>query len=60
MIISDLAKKILEVEAAMHRGCYVKLITLPESIGGAASVQIIDIKKLEIEDDGSLTIVVEN
>lgn len=42
-----------------NKNVNVKIQTIPESIGGPIGIQNVSIKKCEIEDDGTLTIVVE-
>lgn len=51
-IINNLTKSDLPVN--------IRIDTLPESIGGGTMSCFVDIKKIECEDDGSITIVVEN
>ena len=43
-----------------YKSVNVRIKTLPESIGGAVGVQDVSVTNLEVEDDGTLTIVVEN
>lgn len=59
MRLADIIKTMLLPEAKLDGTCQVKIKTIPESIGSAVSIQLVDIKKVEIEDDGNLTIVVE-
>lgn len=59
MRLADIIKTMLLPEAKLDGSCQVKILTIPESIGGAVGIRFVDIKKVEIEDDGNLTIVVE-
>lgn len=56
--IADLHQFIIGNPTIPERGVFVKINTIESH--GLSGTQIVDVKKLEVEDDGSLTIIVES